>query len=150
MNIEDMTPEELREYAAEKEARRKALEKRYIGDGGSEGGEPPTAVEKARKPWEKERREPWEKPVEVDGVTYWVDMRTAKSERFVKRLSDVQRELKADGDAEIALMLDLYEFLLGPECRHVTEVVTEAVGYDDFVEIYAIKQKIFDSIDLKN
>lgn len=146
MNIDDMTPEQLREYAAEKEARRAALEKRYISDGRADGIE----AEEQQKPWEKERRDPWEKPIEVDGVTYWVDMRTAKSERFVKRLSEVQRALKADGGSEVPLMLDLYEFVLGAENGHITEVVTEAEGYDDFVSIYAIKQRIFEQLDLKN
>lgn len=71
MNIEDMTPEQLREYATAKENQREAITARYMDR------EPNFKVV-------QDHKEPYEKDVEFEGETYRIDMRRIKSREFIR------------------------------------------------------------------
>lgn len=142
MNIEDMTPEQLREYAAEKEARKEALEAKYISDSAA------NVVEFKPNPV---IHEPWEQPIEFEGETYWIDMHKINSLRFIRKIAEVQKDArKHGGEVDTFDALEVFDFALGDEAQHVEEVVIKAKGFDEFREIYRIKEAIFDKLDIKN
>lgn len=132
MNVEDMTPEQLREYALAKEARREELTDRYMGR------EPAPAIAAKR---------PWERDVEFEGETYRVDMRRVKTREFLRSIARFQG---AD-DVPIADTLALYDLVFGGEVDDkVCRVVVAKMGYEDYEEIMRIESGIFEAIDLKN
>ncbi len=134
MNIEDMTPEELRAYAADKEQRRSSLVDRYMN---RERG---TATP-----------EPWEKAVEFEGETYLVDMRRTSSREFLRRFASYSKALREDGDVPIDLTLDMLDYVFGGKVdEKVEKVVREKLGFDDFTEIYRIESALLDGIEVKN
>ena len=132
MNVEDMTPEQLREYALAKEARREELTARYM----DREPAPPIAA-----------RQPWERDVEFEGETYRVDMRRVKTREFLRAIARFQG---AD-DVPIADTLALYDLVFGGEVDDkVCRVVVAKMGYEDYEEIMRIESGIFEAIDLKN
>lgn len=132
MNVEDMTPEQLREYALAKEARREELTARYMDR------EPAPAIA---------AKNPWERDVEFEGETYRVDMRRVKTREFLRAIARFQG---AD-DVPIADTLALYDLVFGGEVDDkVCRVVMAKMGYEDYEEIMRIESGIFEAIDLKN
>lgn len=132
MNVEDMTPEQLREYALAKEARREELTARYMDR------EPAPAIA---------AKNPWERDVEFEGETYRVDMRRVKTREFLRAIARFQG---AD-DVPIADTLALYDLVFGGEVDDkVCRVVVAKMGYEDYEEIMRIESGIFEAIDLKN
>lgn len=132
MNVEDMTPEQLREYALAKEARREELTARYMDR------EPAPAIA---------AKNPWDRDVEFEGETYRVDMRRVKTREFLRAIARFQG---AD-DVPIADTLALYDLVFGGEVDDkVCRVVVAKMGYEDYEEIMRIESGIFEAIDLKN
>lgn len=158
MNIEDMTPEQLREYAAAKEERRAALETRYISDAPTSAeavlnkGEVASVAEAQDKVVlvTPNQHEPYMQPIEFEGETYWIDNRKVYSQTFILKLAKVRRKIDKEGEADVLDMVELFDFIMGNENDHITEVATKAKGFDDFREIYRIKEAIFDELDIKN
>lgn len=137
-----MTPEQLREYAAEKERSRARLTERYVG---------PDAVPEAPAAPRPEPAQAWERDVEFEGETYRVDMRRAKSRAFVRIMARVQRSRDREGSASLEDMLDLFDQLFGGEVDdHVCRVVEARLGYDDAEEIIRIEAALLEAIDAKN
>lgn len=138
MNIEDMTPEQLRDYALTKEELRKAITARYMG---YEHDEPETAP----------TRQPWERDVEFEGEVYRVDVRRIKSREFIRMFAKFQAYEKRGEDAPVADALALYDYVFsGDVDAKVCEVVRAKMGYEDFEEIMRIENGLFENIDLKN
>lgn len=138
MNIEDMTPEQLRDYALAKEEQRKAITARYMG---YEQDEPETAP----------TRQPWERDVEFEGEVYRVDVRRIKSREFIRMFAKFQAYEKRGEDAPVADALALYDYVFsGDVDAKVCEVVRAKMGYEDFEEIMRIENGLFENIDLKN
>ncbi len=134
MNIENMTPEELRAYAADKEARHQTLVDRYMGRESARGAQ-----------------EPWEKAVEFEGETYLVDMRRASSREFLRKLAAYNKAVREDGDAPFDLTLDMLDYIFGGKVdEKVEKVVRDKLGFDDFTEIYRIESALLDGIEVKN
>lgn len=135
MNIDDMTPDELRELAAKKEA--VELHRSHIGadaDGRFE------VVARSRV-----RREPWEREVEVDGVGYVVDMRRFKSRRFMRMAMTAY-----DESSTTEQKLDLFDYVFEPVEKQILAEVERRVGYEDFEAYYDICGKIFEAVEAKN
>ena len=132
MDFNDMTPDEIRAYAARKEAAE--LHRSHIGED-ARGGL--TAV--------AGRRLPWERAVEVDGTVYTVDMRRFKSRRFMRMALDANAE-----GATVDEKLDLFDYLFEPMEKQILATVEERVGYEDFEEYYDICGKIFEAVEGKN
>jgi hypothetical protein len=141
MEASEMTPEELRRYAAEKEASRRDLERRYLNIAPAE---PAPAQEASRAPWERE--------VEFEGDRYVVDMRPFRSREFFRRAARINDERAADS-LSTTDMLDFYEFCFGGEGgvdEQATARVTERLGYEDYQEVLRIEDGIFGLVDAKN
>lgn len=137
MDATEMTPDELRRVAAEKEASRLDLEKRYLGYAPSAPAHPAA---------------PWERKVEVDGVEYVVDMRPFKSREFFKRAAKIQDERTAD-KLSMTDMIGFYEFCFGGDGgvdEQVTATVKKRLGYEDYEEVLKIEDKVFELVDAKN
>ena len=138
MNIEDMTPEQLREYATAKEMQRETVTARYMDR------EPKFNIVQGDK-------QPYENDVEFEGETYRVDMRRIKSREFIRMFAKFQAYEKRGEDAPVADALALYDYVFGGAVdAKVCEVVKAKMGYDDFEEIMRIENGLFESIDLKN
>ena len=135
MGIDDMTPEELRELAAKKEAIE--LHRSHIGADADPRFE---VVDRAAG-----RREPWEREVEVDGVRYTVDMRRFKSRRFMRMTMKA-----ADEAADFGAKLDLFDYAFEPMEKQILAEVERRVGYEDFEAYYDICGKIFEAVEAKN
>lgn len=147
MNIEDMTPEQLREYAAMKEARTQQLRADYL----QEQSVMPALVEQDPTPY----LQPYEKLVTIDDLTVKVDMRRAKSRRAVILLNAYNNSITTDKDgnrrAALTETLDLIGYLLAGEVDDAVEAyVVKKYGYDDAEKIYEIEGRIMEQIDLKN
>ena len=141
MEASEMTPEELRRYAAEKEASRRDLERRYLNI--APAG-PATSPEASRAPWER--------VVEFEGDRYVVDMRPFSSREFFRRAARINDERAADS-LSTTDMLDFYEFCFGGEGgvdEQATARVTERLGYEDYQEVLRIEDGIFELVDAKN
>lgn len=141
MNIDDMTPEELREYAAKKEERAQAVREAYLQE---------TPITPLPTP-----PAPWEKRVDIDDLTVWVDMRRMKSRRAVILLNAYNNSIVKHSDgtqqAGITETLNLVDYLFSGEVdRAVEAYVTDKYGYDDAEAIYAIEGRIMEAIDAKN
>lgn len=129
-----MTPEELRAYAADKEARRFSLVDHYMN----------------RMP-SPDEPEPWEKPVEFEGETYLVDMRRTSSREFLRIFSAYSKTLREAGEAPIDLMFEMLDYVFGGKVdEKVEKVVRDKLGYDDFIEIFRIESALLDGIEVKN
>lgn len=136
MEASEMTPEELRRYAAEKEASRHRLEKAYLGYSAPEPEAPA----------------PWVRKVEVDGTEYTVDMRPFKSREFFKRAAAIQDQKSADA-ISMTDMIGFYEFCFGGDGgvdEQVTAHVRDMLGYEDYEEVLRIEDKVFEAVDAKN
>ena len=130
MNIDEMTPEELRAYAMEKEQARAAVEARYMDK------PMPATRERAR----------WEREVEFEGRTYTVDMRRLRSRDFLKRIVRAQ-----DEELSTAAQMELFDFVFDGEAgQQVENAVIETVGYADYVEVLRIEAGIFAAVEGKN
>lgn len=138
MNIEDMTPEQLREYATAKESRREAITARYMDR------EPNLQLVQGSK-------EPWEKDIEFEGEVYRVDMRRIKSREFIRMFGKFQKYSDEGKDAPVSDALALYDFVFGGKVDDkVCDVVKAKMGYEDFEEIMRIENALFEGIEVKN
>ena len=72
MDVRDMTPDQLREYAIEKERAKRAIVAKYMGDGAPSLA---TATPLDAPKHEPKPDAPYIQRVTVDGVAYPVDMR---------------------------------------------------------------------------
>lgn len=135
MNIENMTPEEIRSYAARKEAAELHLS--HIGADAAVAPAGFAAVDGGL--------EPWERAVEVDGVRYTVDMRRLKSRRFVRMAVEANAE-----DAPMLKKFDLFDYIFEPMSEQIAQAVVRKMGYEDFEEYYRICSEIFEALGIKN
>ena len=139
MDVTEMTPEELREYALAKEQNREDLTARYMNRPAM------TVVPQAPA------KQPWEKDVEFEGVTYTVDMRRVKSREFIQMFAKFQKYQLDGVEAPVSDALELYSYVFGGKVDDlVVATVTAAKGYDDFEEIMRIENALFERLDAKN
>lgn len=144
MDIKDMTPAQLREYAAEKERTANDMRDRYLCVNES----PKLKTVEGKKPLH-----PWDREVEFEGETYTVDMRRTKSREFVRLVAAMQKSANqsGDGSAEIADVIAVFDYLFGGEVDDkVAATVRASKGYDDFEEIMRIEGAIFEAVGAKN
>ena len=165
MDINEMTPEQLREMAEAKERMRAHLEEQYLGY-------KPTILE-FDSPANRQKLEPWQKVVEVEGAEYVLDMRRFKSRKVLKEIARAQRDSKkrnrvyeeavrsgmseeeatreANKDVDIEDQLGYLAAMLGEDVEdRVAEAVTAKMGYDDIEEIVRIEQLLIEAAQLKN
>ena len=166
MDINEMTPEQLREMAESKERMRAHLEERYLGF-------TPAPVVEFDPSAKRQALQPWEKAVEVEGVEYTLDMRRFRSRKVLKQIARAQRESQARNSVyEKAIRSGMTEdeataaanegvsideqigyltAMLGEEVEdRVAEAVTAKMGYDDIEEIVRIEGLLIESASLKN
>lgn len=166
MDINEMTPEQLREMAESKERMRAHLEERYLGF-------TPAPVVEFDPSAKRQALQPWEKAVEVEGVEYALDMRRFRSRKVLKQIARAQRESQArnsvyekairsgmtEDEATAAAnegvsideQLGYLTAMLGEEVEdRVAEAVTAKMGYDDIEEIVRIEGLLIESASLKN
>ncbi|RHE50082.1 hypothetical protein [Collinsella sp. AM28-11LB] len=166
MDINEMTPEQLREMAESKERMRAHLEERYLGF-------TPAPVVEFDPSAKRQALQPWEKAVEVEGVEYTLDMRRFRSRKVLKQIARAQRESQArnsvyekairsgmtEDEATAAAnegvsideQLGYMTAMLGEEVEdRVAEAVTAKMGYDDIEEIVRIEGLLIESASLKN
>lgn len=159
MNIEDMTPEQIEAYVQGKQARRASLEERYLGI--------------KPVPMDVPQLEPFERAIEIEGVSYPVDMRRFASRTGLRKIAEQQKAAKArekeadalvrsgmeraaaedrvNSSADIGSMLGLYDYFFGGKVDDlVVQTVVEAKGYDDFDEIIRIETLLFDAVNQGN
>ena len=130
MDISNMSAEQLRELAAEKENSRAKLEHDYLD-----------FVQ------DKPKHAPYERIIEFEGEEYVVDMRRTKSREFMARVSDAEQ----NSPEALSPVLALYDYLFGGDCdNHVVEIVTAKLGYDDAEEIMRIESALLEKLDAKN
>lgn len=165
MDINEMTPEQLREMAEAKERMRAHLEEQYLGY--------KPAILEFDSPAKRQKLEPWQKAVEVEGTEYVLDMRRFKSRKVLKEIARAQRDSKkrnrvyeeavlsgmseeeatreANKDVDIEDQLGYLAAMLGEDVEdRVAEAVTAKMGYDDIEEIVRIEQLLIESAQLKN
>lgn len=136
MNIEDMAPEEIREYAAAKERDREELTAKYMGH---------RTVEPAPDAPKRDAR--FIRTVEFEGREYPVDMRRIKSRKTMRELVRLQSQDVQDGPA----MMDLMDYIFEGACEEaIVGEVTRKCGFDDYDEILRIESGILEALDLKN
>lgn len=165
MDVNEMTPEQLREMAESKERMRAHLEEQYLGY-------KPAILDfdTAAKP---QKLEPWQKAVVVEGTEYVLDMRRFKSRKVLKQIARAQREsalrnsvyekairsgmteaeatAAANEGVSIDEQLGYLTAMLGEEVEdRVAEAVTAKMGYDDIEEIVRIEGLLIESASLKN
>lgn len=166
MDINEMTPEQLREMAESKERMRAHLEERYLGF-------TPAPVVEFDPSAKRQALQPWEKAVEVEGVEYTLDMRRFRSRKVLKQIARAQRESQARNSVyekairsgmtedeataaanegvSIEEQLGYLTAMLGEEVEdRVAEAVTAKMGYDDIEEIVRIEGLLIESARLKN
>lgn len=166
MDINEMTPEQLREMAESKERMRAHLEERYLGF-------TPAPVVEFDPSAKRQALQPWEKAVEVEGVEYTLDMRRFRSRKVLKQIARAQRESQARNSVyekairsgmteeeaaaaanegvSIDEQLGYLTAMLGEEVEdRVAEAVTAKMGYDDIEEIVRIEGLLIESASLKN
>lgn len=166
MDINEMTPEQLREMAESKERMRAHLEERYLGF-------TPAPVVEFDPSAKRQALQPWEKAVEVEGVEYTLDMRRFRSRKVLKQIARAQRESQARNSVyekairsgmtedeataaanegvSIEEQLGYLTAMLGEEVEdRVAEAVTAKMGYDDIEEIVRIEGLLIESASLKN
>lgn len=138
MNIDDMTPEQLREYATAKEMKRENITARYMDR------EPRFNIV-------PDDKQPYENDIEFEGETYRVDMRRIKSREFIRMFAEFQDYERKGEDAPISCALALYDFVFGGKVDDkVCEVVKAKMGYEDFEEIMRIENELFEHLEVKN
>ena len=166
MDINEMTPEQLREMAESKERMRAHLEEQYLGF-------TPAPVVEFDPSAKRQALQPWEKAVEVEGVTYALDMRRFRSRKVLKQIAKAQSAAqernrvyeeairsgmteekatsKANDGVSIDEQLGYLTAMLGEEVEdRVAEAVTAKMGYDDIEEIVRIEELLIESANLKN
>lgn len=166
MDINEMTPEQLREMAESKECMRAQLEEKYLGFS-------PAPVVEFDPAAKRQTLQPWEKAVEVEGVEYVLDMRRFRSRKVLKQIARAQRESKernkvyekairsgmteeeaaaaANEGVSIDEQLGYLTAMLGEGVEDkVAEAVTAKMGYDDIEEIVRIEQLLIEAASLKN
>ena len=122
MDISNMSAEQLRELAAEKENSRAKLEHDYLD-----------FVQ------DKHKYAPYERVIEFEGEEYVV--------RRMARVSDAEQ----NSPEALSPVLALYDYLFGGDCdNHVVEIVTAKLGYDDAEEIMRIESALLEKLDAKN
>jgi hypothetical protein len=136
MNIEELSPEELREYAVAKENAREALTAKYMS-------RPANLVELPE-------RKPWEKTVEYDGREFDLDMRKLHSRDFVKKLAELQGvDAEEQGfDKQIELFEAVFDSTRAYE--QVKAYVIEKCGFEDYIEVLRVEGELFTLVDAKN
>ncbi len=133
MDISNMSAEQLRELAAEKENSRAKLEHDYLD-----------FVQ------DKSKHAPYERIIEFEGEEYVVDMRRIKSREFMRRMARVN-DAEQNSPEALSPVLALYDFVFsGNVDNHVVEVVTAKLGYDDAEEIMRIESALLEKLDAKN
>lgn len=133
MDISNMSAEQLRELAAEKENSRAKLEHDYLD-----------FVQ------DKPKHAPYERIIEFEGEEYVVDMRRIKSREFMRRMARVN-DAEQNSPEALSPVLALYDFVFsGNVDNHVVEVVTAKLGYDDAEEIMRIESALLEKLDAKN
>lgn len=138
MNIEDMTPEQLREYATAKEMQRETITARYMDR------DPRFSIV-------PDDKQPYENDIEFEGETYRVDMRRIKSREFIRMFAEFQDYERKGEDAPISRALALYDFVFGGKVDDkVCAVVKAKMGYEDFEEIMRIENELFEHLEVKN
>lgn len=165
MDINEMTPEQLREMTEAKERMRAQLEEQYLGY--------KPAILEFDSPAKRQKLEPWEKAVVVEGTEYVLDMRRFKSRKVLKEIARAQRDSKkrnrifeeavrsgmseeeaareANKDVDIEDQLGYLAAMLGEDVEdRVAEAVTAKMGYDDIEEIVRIEQLLIEAAQLKN
>lgn len=165
MDVNEMTPEQLREMAESKERMREHLEEKYLGY-------KPASLDfdAAAK---RQKLEPWEKAVVVEGTEYVLDMRRFKSRKVLKEIAKAQRATQkrnhvyeeairsgmseedataaANDGVSIDEQLSYLTVMLGEDVEDkVAEAVTAKIGYDDFEEIIRIEELLIETARLKN
>lgn len=166
MDINEMTPEQLREMAESKERMRAQLEEKYLGFS-------PAPVVEFDPAAKHQTLQSWEKAVEVEGVEYVLDMRRFRSRKVLKQIARAQRESKernevyekairsgmteeeasaaANEGVSIDEQLGYLTAMLGERVEDkVAEAVTAKMGYDDIEEIVRIEQLLIEAASLKN
>lgn len=166
MDINEMTPEQLREMAESKERMRAQLEEKYLDFS-------PAPVVEFDPAAKRQALQPWEKAVEVEGVEYVLDMRRFRSRKVLKQIARAQRESKernevyekairsgmteeeaaaaANEGVSIDEQLGYLTAMLGEGVEDkVAEAVTAKMGYDDIEEIVRIEQLLIEAASLKN
>lgn len=129
MNIEEMTPEEIREFAERKQAAKEATYERYMGTS-------------------KQPKKPYVKMVEFEGTEYPVDMRRLRSRDFIRRLADLNGNAEGMNQSE---QLDMFDYLFEGECMDaIAAKVEREQGFEDYIEELRIMTGIFEAVDLKN
>lgn len=165
MDVNEMTPEQLREMAESKERMRAHLEEQYLGY--------KPAILDFDAAAKRQKLEPWQKAVVVEGTEYVLDMRRFKSRKVLKEIARAQRDSKkrnrvyeeavlsgmseeeatreANKDVDIEDQLGYLAAMLGEDVEdRVAEAVTAKMGYDDIEEIVRIEQLLIESAQLKN
>lgn len=136
MDLESMTPDEIRAYAARKEATE--LHRSHIG-----GDEPAPVAGSPAAP--APERHAWERDVEVDGVTFTVDMRRFRSREFMRRALSMKSDKVAAED-----QLALFDYCFEPVEGQILAEVERRVGYEDYMAYYEICAKLFEAVEAKN
>lgn len=165
MDVNEMTPEQLREMAESKERMRAHLEEQYLGY--------KPAILDFDAAAKRQKLEPWQKAVVVEGTEYVLDMRRFKSRKVLKQIARAQREsasrnsvyekairsgmteaeatAAANEGVSIDEQLGYLTVMLGEDVEdRVAEAVTAKMGYDDIEEIVRIEGLLIESASLKN
>jgi hypothetical protein len=165
MDVNEMTPEQLREMAESKERMRAHLEEQYL--------DYKPAILDFDAAAKRQKLEPWQKAVVVEGTEYVLDMRRFKSRKVLKQIARAQREsasrnsvyekairsgmteaeatAAANEGVSIDEQLGYLTAMLGEDVEdRVAEAVTAKMGYDDIEEIVRIEGLLIESASLKN
>ncbi|ACV51016.1 hypothetical protein Apar_0586 [Lancefieldella parvula DSM 20469] len=133
MDVSNMSAEQLRELAEQKEKSRANLEAKYLDF-------VPGKIERA----------PYERVIEFEDEEYVVDMRRTKSREFMRHMARVS-DAEQNSPEALSPVLALYDYLFGGDCdNHVVDVVTKKLGYDDAEEILRIESALLEKLDAKN
>lgn len=130
MDINALTPEELRDLAAKKEAAE--LHRSHIPECDRIEHQSLSALK------------PWERAVEVDDTTYIVDMRRLKDTKCLRLILNAKEH-----ESEKAF-IDAFDYIFASIDDQITAVVTDEMGYDDAERHYEIERKLFEAIQAKN
>lgn len=148
MNINELTPEELRQIAAQKEAA--SLVNEHTGDNNSAAKLIPdrfVIVEANEEVGKKQERKPWERDVEVAGHVYRLDMRVFKSRDFNKAAIAANR---ATGTELAEKQIEFMDYAFSSIEDEIAAEVEKEMGYVDFERYYKICSELFEKLDLKN
>lgn len=137
-DIIDMTPEELRAFAAEKEQRRAGLMESYM----QQKQVPAVLTQPSLKPWER--------PVEFEGRTYNVDMRKFKTREGLMRMAAIQKSSE-QGTTDLAQMVEFMDYAFeGQPQEQARAAAVERSGFEDFEEEMRILGALFEEVSAKN